>query len=257
MQTTDLLPGEIWLPLPEAEGRYEVSDLGRVRSLKAGSRAGTVTRKRPLLMTPRDNGAGYLVLKLRLCGGYSCAGVSCMVLRAFVGPKPTPHHQAAHLNGRPHDNRLHNLAWATPKENDGHKDNHGTRPLRPRRRVDGVDQYRCTQCDAWLTLGHFRPLPRARRSRCGVSSWCRSCENARSRERKRRARRPVLVGLLLPPDGLGQADSRNAAHPPDPTPACPVSSGIGGPVSVAVITEPLGSDVDSWRSRPSPGTARP
>jgi len=79
------IDGETWRPLPDAEGRYEVSDAGRVRSLAAGCRAGTVPRKRPLLMSPYDNGRGYLVVNLRLSTGYRCHGVAELVLRAFAG----------------------------------------------------------------------------------------------------------------------------------------------------------------------------
>lgn len=48
------------------------------------------------------------------------------VLYAFVGPPPTPSHQAAHLDGDPKNNRLDNLEWVTPKENSAHKWAHDT-----------------------------------------------------------------------------------------------------------------------------------
>jgi hypothetical protein len=197
------IEGEQWRCLPDAEGRYEVSDLGRVRSLVAGCRAGSVPRRQPLLMSPYDNGRGYLVINLKLSSGYECHGISELVLRAFVRPRPSATHHAAHGDGRPRDNRLQNLRWATPKENDRDKDRHGTRPLRPQRRVEGVEHFRCTRCDTWLPRDRFRPLPRSGTSRCGLSSWCRACENARSREAKRRrraaARRTPSESHLLPP----------------------------------------------------------
>lgn len=40
-----------------------------------------------------------------------------LVLEAFVGPRPSPTHQAAHRDGNKLNNRLDNLYWATPKEN--------------------------------------------------------------------------------------------------------------------------------------------
>lgn len=188
MPKSQPIPGEAWRLLPDAEGRYQVSDCGRIRSLVAGSRSGTVPRKRPLLMSPYDNGRGYLVINLKLSIGYRCYGISELVLRTFVGPRPAPHYQAAHSNGRRRDNRRQNLRWATPKENDADKDRHGTRRLRPRRLLDGVEQLRCTRCGLWLARDCFRPVSRAGRTRNGASSWCRPCENTSSREGKRRRR---------------------------------------------------------------------
>jgi hypothetical protein len=192
------IPGETWRLLPDAEGRYEISDLGRVRSLVAGCRSGSVRRKRPLLMSPYDNGRGYLVINLRLSSGYECHGVSELVLRAFVGPRPSLTHHAAHGKGRRHDNRLENLRWATPKENDRDKDRHGTRPLRPWRLVAGGEHFRCTQCNTWLPRDRFRPLPSTSPSRCGISSWCRACETIRSRAAKRRWRAARRVDASTP-----------------------------------------------------------
>ncbi len=39
------------------------------------------------------------------------------MLSAFVGPRPSPAHQAAHLDDDKSNNALSNLAWATPLEN--------------------------------------------------------------------------------------------------------------------------------------------
>jgi hypothetical protein len=151
-------------------------------------------------MTPYDNGRGYRVVNLKLTTGYRCHVVGELVLRAFVGPRPATHYHAAHNNGRPHDNRLTNLRWATPKENDADKDLHGTRRLRPRRLVAGEVCYRCTRCDTWLPTARFSHLSPARPTRCRVSSRCRSCANADCRNRRRRsAVRRTAGPTALPP----------------------------------------------------------
>lgn len=46
---------------------------------------------------------------------------------AFLGPKPSPLHQVAHLDGQRLNNHVSNLAWLLPIENNAHKDLHGTR----------------------------------------------------------------------------------------------------------------------------------
>lgn len=56
---------------------------------------------------------------------YKVRFVHRLVLEAFRGPCPAGM-MACHGNGVPHDNRLENLRWGTPKENDDDKLRHGT-----------------------------------------------------------------------------------------------------------------------------------
>lgn len=51
--------------------------------------------------------------------------VHLAVLTAFVGPRPAGK-QCAHLDGNQRNNRVENLAWVTPSENNLHKRSHGT-----------------------------------------------------------------------------------------------------------------------------------
>ena len=115
--------------IPDTEGRYEVSNMGRVRSLMAGCRHGSVPRGRPLVMRAYNNKphrSGYWCVNLRVSGRVKCRCVSELVLTTFVGPRPSPVHDAAHVNGNRDINGLENLVWATKKENAAHKRLHGT-----------------------------------------------------------------------------------------------------------------------------------
>lgn len=112
---------EEWRPIPGLEGRYDVSDHGRVRALRFRNATVDKVRAEPLILRPGVNALGY--------HGYVLAGRNRkghqLVLEAFVGPR-SPGLVTGHLNGNPGDNRLANLAWITPSENQQHRFLHGT-----------------------------------------------------------------------------------------------------------------------------------
>jgi hypothetical protein len=105
---------EQWLPIPEWEGLYEVSDEGRVLSVR-----------RQLLLKQRPDDDGYLTVGLSRGGKQRRFFVHRLVLLTFDGPCP-PGHESRHLNGRRGDNRRSNLEWATHLMNVSNKRAHGT-----------------------------------------------------------------------------------------------------------------------------------
>jgi len=113
--------GETWRAVAGFEGRYEVSDQGRVRSLRFRNRATDRARTTPLVLGLSLNRKGYAYVSL---GGRQ-AMVHHLVLEAFVGPRSVGL-EAGHLNGHPADNRPANLRWVTSSENGLHKVLHGT-----------------------------------------------------------------------------------------------------------------------------------
>lgn len=107
---------EVWKPVVGWEGRYEVSDLGRVRSSK-------------LVVLRLQLSFGYLCVNLRV-GNHRDSRqkhhrVHRLVLGAFVGPCPDGM-ECRHLNGDRADNRLMNLSWGTSAENARDRVDHGT-----------------------------------------------------------------------------------------------------------------------------------
>lgn len=114
--STDTQPPEQWTPIVGFEGRYEVSNMGQVRSL---------SRPSPGIMRLYTDPAGRPRINLWLGGRYYRKKVHRLVLEAFVGPCP-PEKECAHINGNPSDNRVSNLAWVTHAENESHKKIHGT-----------------------------------------------------------------------------------------------------------------------------------
>lgn len=121
---------EQWRPIPGWEGFYEVSDMGRVRSLDRdipNSRGAGTRRMRGKLLKPKKYPNGYRFVQLSR--GYWASQkerqVSHLVLEAFVGPRPEGF-QACHNNGDNQDDQLENLRWDTPKNNNADKKEHGT-----------------------------------------------------------------------------------------------------------------------------------
>lgn len=88
---------------------YDVSDLGRVRSRRAG-----VER----LLKPYADTFGHLQVKL-----YNSPTdrrqrlVHVLVMEAFVGPRSAPEIDTRHIDGDPTNNVLSNLAYGTHAQN--------------------------------------------------------------------------------------------------------------------------------------------
>lgn len=105
----------IWRPVVGFP-TYEVSDTGLVRSTK--------TRK---YISPAPSHNGYLRVRIIKDGDVYCRRLHHLVLEAFVGPRPTPQHHGAHgPDRRKTNNRIDNLRWALPVENEADKKVHGT-----------------------------------------------------------------------------------------------------------------------------------
>jgi hypothetical protein len=103
---------ELWRPVPSFEGKYEASNLGRVRS-------------RRCVLKQRLNYRGYAVVELSKPPGSSETLVHRLVLSAFCG-SPETGQECRHLNGIQTDNRIENLAWGSRSENSIDQVNHGT-----------------------------------------------------------------------------------------------------------------------------------
>lgn len=116
---------EEWRAVPGHEGLYEVSDWGRVRSLPRMSVHRNGFRRKVEGQIRRLVPAGrYLKVVLPTSDGRKVSHwVHRLVLQAFEGDQPGMN--ACHANGDGSDNRLVNLRWDTPHENQMDKTRHG------------------------------------------------------------------------------------------------------------------------------------
>jgi hypothetical protein len=110
---------EVWMPVPDYGGLYEVSDQGRVRSWQPR------WRDLPRLLDPSPNGSGYAFVHLCRDGRTRAVKVARLVLEAFVGPMPEGM-ETLHINGDSADDRLANLRYGTHAENNRDRVRHGT-----------------------------------------------------------------------------------------------------------------------------------
>ena len=106
---------EQWKPIEGTDGKYEVSNLGRVRT----------NGKRPGLLTLTKQKSGYRYAMIQLSNGKqkNCR-VHRMVAEAFI-PNPENLPQINHKDGNKLNNHVTNLEWCTAKQNTDHAWNTG------------------------------------------------------------------------------------------------------------------------------------
>jgi len=153
---------ERWRAVPGYEGRYEVSDFGRIRSLLVN---GPGLRGR--ILRPFRDRRGRLTVTLCRDGRGKSLMIHRLVAEAFIGPRPDGM-ETRHLNDQAWDNRLVNLAYGTSSENKRDAVRNGRHPESKR-----------TTCDQGHRLAGGNLGYRADGRR-----FCRECKNA-SRQRWR------------------------------------------------------------------------
>lgn len=107
---------EKWKPIDGYEGLYEVSNLGRVKSLNYDHTG------KERIMKPNKLKKGYLQVQLWRDGKYKMFLVHRLVATAFI-PNPNNYPYINHKNETPLNNCAENLEWCDCKYNN----NYGTR----------------------------------------------------------------------------------------------------------------------------------
>lgn len=111
---------EQWRAVSGYEGMYEVSDLGRVRSLdrlvRSKKSATGFALRRGRVLRPRRKPSGHIQVSLSRASAVVDVHVHRLVLEAFAGKCP-PGLEALHADDVPENNMLTNLRWGTRAEN--------------------------------------------------------------------------------------------------------------------------------------------
>lgn len=127
------MENEIWEPISGYEGLYEVSNLGRVKSL--GKLLYNINKNTynfyayERILRPSTN-KGYLQVNLSKNGILKCFRVHKLVAMAYI-PNPNNYLQINHKNEIRNDNRAENLEWCNSKYNN----NYGNRNTKLSKRV--------------------------------------------------------------------------------------------------------------------------
>ena len=119
---------EIWKDIKDFEGRYQISNEGRVKSLarKFIDRSGREQNIKERILKLRNDKDGYKVISIRDGSGKRKSfRVHRLVCEAFI-PNPDNKPQVNHIDEDKSNNRICNLEWCTCTENN----NHGTRTAR-------------------------------------------------------------------------------------------------------------------------------
>lgn len=103
---------EIWKYIKGYENLYQISNLGRVKSMGNGNSSNSKER----ILKPTTNNKGYLYIGLCKDGKVKYYLVHRLVANSFID-NPDNYNEVNHINEDKTDNRVNNLEWCSREYN--------------------------------------------------------------------------------------------------------------------------------------------
>lgn len=122
---------EIWKDVKNYEGLYQISNLGRVKSLKTWIRQYNNYVEKERLLKPCVNSAGYYIVVLYKDKHKKTFSLHRLIAQAFI-PNPNNYPQINHIDGNKKNFNINNLEWCTQSYNMIHAFKNGLeKPSKP------------------------------------------------------------------------------------------------------------------------------
>lgn len=131
---------EVWKPIKGYEGYYEVSSLGRVRSI-----ARTITKSNGVklkveekLLTQATITGGYLAVCLSKNGKWHCYPAHRLVAQTFI-PNPDKLPIINHKDINPENNEVNNLEWCSYEYNNNYLDRNERMSMHKKKEIEVIN----------------------------------------------------------------------------------------------------------------------
>lgn len=116
MRRLKKLEDEEWMPIPDTNNRYEISNYGRIKSYAIDSINGKILKCRRV--------KGFSVVTLKAIDKSRTICVHKLLAELWVGKPTEKHKYVTHIDSNLNNNHISNLKWLTDEELRAHYSNY-------------------------------------------------------------------------------------------------------------------------------------